>query len=62
MTFRVSQLVWSIVWEDCPEGEGKELVLKYCRDTSAYRVVEGLAILKNAMESKDEFICATILT
>lgn len=65
MTFRVTQLVWSILWEEGEEGEGEEgerLVLRFCRDTSAYRIVRGINIIKNAIDSNDEFIHATIIT
>jgi len=63
MTFRVTQLVWSILWEEEEEGEeGERLVLRFCRDTSAYRIVRGINIIKNAIDSNDEFIHATIIT
>lgn len=62
---QVSQLKWSIAWDNCrhqtrDEGGGK-VKITFCEKERAYKILEGSSLLMDAIERKEEFITVTFV-
>jgi len=60
---RVSQLQWSIAWDDChsPSEQEKEVRITFCKKERAYKILEGSSLLMDAIERREEFITVTFV-